>query len=145
MTADIAMTARSLADALTVGERLDSSVYDFEGILTDGQGTPLYTNMRGTPGKWVVEVTSAEDAAIRNTELGDLLVEDLRMYLAGSLDMDDSDIVEAGPIETDEETHQVVYQKGELMMVMESRSETASNGTEAPWLSVHLSRSGDSR
>lgn len=145
MTADIAMTARSLADALVVGEQLDSTDYDFEGILTDGQGTPLYTTMRGTPGKWVVEVTSPEGAAIRNTDLGDLLVEDLRVYLAGSLNMDDSDIVEAGPMETDEETHQVVYLKGELMMVMESRTETASNGTEAPWLSVLLRRNDDSR
>lgn len=144
-TADIAMTARSLADALVVGERLDSTDYDFEGILTDGQGTPLYTTMRGTPGMWVVEVTSPAGAAIRNTDLGDLLVEDLRVYLAGSLDMDDSDIVEAGPMETDEETHQVVYKKGELEMVMETRTETTSNGTEALWFSLHLHRNEDCR
>lgn len=145
MTADIAMTARSLADALSVGEQLDSAVYDFEGILTDGQGRPLYTNMRGTPGMWVVEVTSPEGAAIRNTDLGDLLVEDLRVYLAGSLNMDDADIVEAGPMETDEETHQVVYHKGELEMVMETRTETTSNGSEAPWFSLHLRRNEDCR
>lgn len=144
-TADIAMTARSLADALAVGEQLDSTDYDFEGILTDGQGSPLYTNMRGTPGRWVVEVTSPRGAAIRNTDLGDLLVEDLRVYLAQSLNMDDSDIVEAGPLEDDTETHMVVYRKGVLMMVMESRMETASNGTEAPWLSVLLRRNDDSQ
>lgn len=143
--ADIAMTARSLADALEVGEQLDSTDYEFEGILTDGRGAPLYTNIHGTPGMWVVEVTSPGGAAIRNKDLGDLLVEDLRVYLARSLNMNDSDIVEAGTVRNDEETQQIIYRKGELELVMESRMETASNGTEAPWLSVLLRRSDNSR
>lgn len=53
---DIAMTVRSLADAIKVGEPLDSTEYDFEGVLTDGQGTPLYTDVQGAPGVWVVDV-----------------------------------------------------------------------------------------
>ena len=53
---DIAMTVRSLADAIKVGEPLDSTEYDFNGVLTDGQGAPLYTDVQGSPGTWIVDV-----------------------------------------------------------------------------------------
>lgn len=47
---DIAMTVRSLVDAVRVGETLLPADYDFVGVLTDGQGTPLYTDVDGAPG-----------------------------------------------------------------------------------------------
>ena len=43
---DIAMTVRSVADAIRVGETLDSVGYNFEGVLTDGIGRPLYTGLQ---------------------------------------------------------------------------------------------------
>ena len=38
---DIAMTLRSIIDAVKVGEPLDSAQYNFTGTLTDGSGRPL--------------------------------------------------------------------------------------------------------
>lgn len=59
---DIAMTVRSLADAIRVGEPLDTADYNFEGILTDGTGRPLYTNIQGLPGGWDIDVLSGTSA-----------------------------------------------------------------------------------
>ena len=82
---DIAMTIRSLADALRVGEELDSTEYDYEGVLTDGQGRPLYTDVQGAPGIWQVDVVDSRTAMVRNIYLGDLLPGALEEYLAKSL------------------------------------------------------------
>ena len=38
---DIAMTLRSIIDAVKVGEPLNAEHYDFTGTLTDGSGRPL--------------------------------------------------------------------------------------------------------
>ena len=46
---DIAMTLGSIADAIRVGEPLDSATYSYTGVLTDGVGRPLYTDVDGTP------------------------------------------------------------------------------------------------
>lgn len=57
---DIAMTLRSIIDAVNVGQKLDSAEYNFRGTLTDGTGRPLYTDIQGTPGAWEVKVTTPE-------------------------------------------------------------------------------------
>ncbi len=92
---DIAMTVCSLVDALRVGESLISDDYDFEGILTDGQGTPLYTDIEGNPGEWKVNVISPDDVRISNLNIGDLMTVDLRNYILGALNLNDADLVTA--------------------------------------------------
>ncbi len=92
---DIAMTVSSLVDALRVGEPLDSLDYNFDGILTDGQGTPLYTDIEGNPGEWKVRVNNPEEARISNLHLGDLMTVDLRNYILGALNLNDADLITA--------------------------------------------------
>lgn len=82
---DIAMTVSSVADAIEVDEPLTSEDYDFEGVLTDGQGSPLYTAEDGTPGRWTVRVMAPDRLEISNTLRGDLLAASLRQYLSASL------------------------------------------------------------
>lgn len=92
---DIAMTVRSIADAIRVGEQLDTADYNFTGVLTDGQGRPLYSDVNGAPGVWDVDVLSPTSATIKNVEVGDLLPEDLELYLVASLGLDESNEVDS--------------------------------------------------
>ncbi len=92
---DIAMTVCSLVDAVRVGEKLDSADYNFDGILTDGQGTPLYTDIEGNPGEWKVRVINPEEARISNLHLGDLMTEDLRNYIVNALNLNSADLATA--------------------------------------------------
>ena len=133
---DIAMIVRSLADAISVGEPLDSIDYDYEGVLTDGQGTPLYTDVQGAPGQWDVNVVSPEKAVIRNLYLGDLLPKDLEVYVTESLALSPRDIVESDEFDSDDESELTLYDipGGELRF--ETRAGLAPNGLEGPLLSI---------
>lgn len=82
---DIAMTLGSIADAIRVGEALDSATYSYAGVLTDGVGRPLYTDVDGTPGMWSVRVVSPTDAVISTTDVGDLPASELENYIVTSL------------------------------------------------------------
>ncbi len=92
---DIAMTVRSIVDAVRVGESLSPEDYDFEGILTDGQGTPLYTDVDGSPGEWTVKVENDSVATISNRHIGDLMDDDLLAYILGALNLNSADLVSA--------------------------------------------------
>lgn len=92
---DIAMAVCSIVDAVRVGEVLDSLDYNFDGILTDGQGTPLYTDLEGNPGEWQVRVLGSDKARIRNLHFGDLMTEDLRTYILNALNLNSADLVTA--------------------------------------------------
>jgi hypothetical protein len=140
---DIAMTVSSLADAINMGEQLDSASYDYEGVMTDGRGAPLYTNMRGAPGEWLVSVTGDESVVIRNTDLGDLLPNDLCEYVVGTMGLTDDNVVESGVMESDEETEVLTYDIGEGMLRFEMRPEVASNGLEGVWLSIIIKKWSD--
>ncbi|MBD5203951.1 MAG: hypothetical protein HDS82_03635 [Bacteroidales bacterium] len=133
---DIAMVVRSLADAVSVGEPLDSVDYDYDGILTDGQGTPLYTDVQGAPGQWEVNVVSPHRAVIRNLYLGDLLPGDLEAYITGSLNLTDADLVETHEYDSDDESDLALYSipGGELRF--ETRAGIAPNGLEGPLMSI---------
>ncbi len=111
---DIAMTVCSLVDAVRVGERLDSADYNFDGILTDGQGTPLYTDLEGNPGEWKVRVISDEEARISNLHLGDLMTEDLRNYIISALNLNSADLVTAYINPADEEEFIWLYDIGDV-------------------------------
>ncbi len=138
---DIAMTIRSLADAIKVGEPLDSTLYDFEGVLTDGQGTPLYTDIQGSPGLWEIDVLDNRNVLIRNVYLGDLLPGDLETYLLQSLSLSDS--APFATIESDsldnEDSGKTIYDFGGGFLSFEIKPGMAPNGLEGPMLSIIMS------
>lgn len=140
---DIAMVVRSLADAICVGEPLDSADYDYDGVLTDGQGTPLYTDVQGTPGQWEVNVVNPGKAVIRNLYLGDLLPGDLEAYIASSMNLSENDIIASDEFDADDESELTLYgiPGGELRF--ETRAGIAPNGLEGPLMSIVLVASND--
>lgn len=91
---DIAMTLRSVADAINVGESIDSLDYSFKGVLTDGSGMPLFTDVDGLPGEWEVEVVSPSVVRIRNVNTGDLISDDLVGYISAAMQLDDDDTLQ---------------------------------------------------
>lgn len=139
---DIAMTIRSLADAIKVGEPLDSSFYNSECVLTDGQGTPLYTDIQGAPGLWEISVLDNKNVRIRNLYLGDLLPEDLKMYLLQSLRLSDTHstpLLDTSMTDSngDDGAYKVsVYDFGGGFVCFEVTSGLAPNGLEGPLLSI---------
>lgn len=139
---DIAMTVRSIADAIKVGEPLDSADYNFEGVLTDGSGRPLYTDVLGSPGTWDIDVMSRQSVVIRNNSVGDLMPDDLMRYLAESLNMDDSNILSAdvSVLDDDDEAERVVYDFGGGYLRFDIRASTATNGLEGPLVTITASR-----
>lgn len=138
---DIAMTVRSLADAIKVGEPLDSTEYDFEGVLTDGQGAPLYTDVQGSPGLWKVDVLDHRNVTIYNIYLGDLLPLDLQSYILQSLRVDEGSRIDftAHEAVSDEETEISVYDCGGVYLRFEVRAGIAPNGIEGPLLNIIMS------
>lgn len=139
---DIAMTIRSIADAISVGEPLDSIDYNYEGVLTDGQGRPLYTDIQGSPGKWDIDVLSPTSVVIRNLAIGDLLPDDLMHYLAHSLDLTDANIleVEESVLDNDDMAERVVYDFGGGYLRFDTRGATAMNGLEGPLMTITASK-----
>lgn len=137
---DIAMTVRSLMDALSVGEKLDSVNYDFRGVLTDGMGRPLYTNLQGVPGQWEVDVTSPTSAVIRNTHIGDLLPLDLESYIVQTLDNDSDGLLPVHLEETEETegdtVRRVVYDFGGGFLRIETRKVAAAEGVEGAVMNI---------
>ncbi len=137
---DIAMTVLSLADALRVGEPLDSAQYDFEGVLTDGQGSPLYTDVQGSPGIWQIDVTSPNRVVIRNLYLGDLLPDDLESYLTGSLGITEKDCIPYNDpsVINDDDTDVRIYKFRGGYLKFEVRAGISPNGLEGPLLNIVL-------
>lgn len=138
---DIAMTVRSLADAIKVGEPLDSTEYDFEGVLTDGQGAPLYTDVQGAPGVWVVDVLDQKNVTLRNLFLGDLLPDDLEAYLLQALRLSENNKLDFNAHEAvdEDETSIVVYDFNGGYLRFETRAGIAPNGLEGPLLTIIMS------
>lgn len=138
---DIAMTVASIADALGVGEALDSLQYDFEGVLTDGQGAPLYTDVQGCPGEWQVDVLNPGMVVIRNVYLGDLMPDNLLDYLISTLGLTDSDRLDPDDFaqgEEDDNLDMKVYGFPGGTLRYESRNAMAANGLEGPFVSIIL-------
>lgn len=133
---DIAMIVRSITDAIRVGEPLDTLDYNFEGVLTDGEGRPLYTDIQGSPGEWQVDVISPTIAVVRNIYLGDLLPDYLQSYIAGSLDLNDSNLIETTEFDDDDDTSLVVYDLDGGYLRIETRAAVAPNGLEGPLMSI---------
>lgn len=137
---DIAMTLLSAVDAIRVGEPLDTADYNFVGVLTDGAGRPLYTDLRGTPGKWDVDVLSPTSIVIRNIDLGDLLSDNLRQYIASNLKLTRDNIVTLSHPDDPEETDMVLYAFDGGFLRVETRTGTAANGIEGSLMRITASK-----
>ncbi|MDE6552459.1 MAG: hypothetical protein K2K98_05810 [Muribaculaceae bacterium] len=135
---DIAMTVCSLVDAVRVGEPLDSADYNFQGILTDGQGTPLYTDIEGNPGEWEVIVIGDDEARISNLQLGDLLTEDLRNYIVGALNLNDADLATAYVNPADEQEFIWLYDMGDVQLVFSETLVKMPSGLDGIIMSVSV-------
>lgn len=133
---DIAMTVRSIVDAISVGEMLDTAEYNYNGILTDGEGVPLYTDIQGNPGEWEVDVLNENSVRIHNLYLGDLLPKDLMEYLTAALSLSESNLCASDEYEDDDETHLEVYDFGSGSIRFETREAFAPNGLEGPLMSI---------
>lgn len=134
---DIAMTIRSIMDAMSVDQPLDSAEYNFQGILTDGSGRPLYTDIQGAPGQWSVEVLSPTRARLKNLYLGDLVPEELTQYLMTSLEVPDSLLItEYDPAHHDSQTS--IYDFGPGQLIMESLTAKTESGHSGPLVSILL-------
>ncbi|MDE5997497.1 MAG: hypothetical protein K2G77_04710 [Muribaculaceae bacterium] len=137
---DIAMTVASIVDAVRVGELLDTADYDFNGILTDGQGTPLYTDLGGNPGEWQVCVVGPDAARISNLHLGDLMADDLRRYILGALNLNDADLVTAYVNPSDEQEFIWLYDIGDVNVSFSETAVNSPSGLEGIIMSVSVSR-----
>lgn len=133
---DIAMIIRSIADAMRSGEPIDTADYNLEGVLTDGEGHPLYTDIQGTPGIWTVDVVSPSSVVIRNIYLGDLLPDDLENYIASSLNLTSDDLIRSTEFDNDDEASLVVYDLKGSYLRLETRAAVAANGLEGPLMSI---------
>lgn len=140
--ADIAMSVRSIVDAIKVGEKLDSADYDFEGILTDGQGRPIYTDLQGNPGIWTIDVLSSTNAALRNVKAGDLLPDDLEEYIVGNLGLSRADLVATSEYDDDDETTVQIYDFGSGQIRFETRLSQSPNGTDAIFMNIGIRAAG---
>lgn len=141
---DIAMAVSSITDAIDMGEPLDTAEYNFEGILTDGQGTPLYTDIQGAPGVWRIAVVGEKRAKIQNVYLGDLVPDSLRTYIVSTLaetsgikpeclytDNDDNGCLGYYPT--------ISYNLGKSLIIFETKSVTTADGEEGPLFSIIIS------
>ncbi len=137
---DIAMTVCSLVDAVRVGERLDSADYGFHGILTDGQGTPLYTDIEGNPGEWIVKVVSDDEARISNLHLGDLMTEDLRHYIVSALGLNSADLVTAYVNPADEQEFIWLYDIGDVQVSFSETIVKTPSDLEGIMMSISVFR-----
>lgn len=140
---DIAMTVRSIVDAIRVGETLRPEDYDFEGVLTDGQGTPLYTDVGGGPGGWSVKVIGDSEAKIANMYLGDLMYADLRNYILSSLSMGEADLISV--YENPENEGEIIYyyDTGEIDLKFCFIPTETQSGLEGSIMAISISKKAE--
>ncbi|MDE5652275.1 MAG: hypothetical protein K2I48_02255 [Muribaculaceae bacterium] len=135
---DIAMHVRSIIDAINVGQPLDSADYNYYGILTDGTGMPLYTDVQGSPGAWEVKVLTENSAAIRNVYLGDLLPDELVQYILANLEIPDEPLIHSVDDKSDTPASLTVYNAGSCDLIIERQMAKTTNGAHGPLLKIIL-------
>lgn len=137
---DIAMTVRSIVDAVRVGEVLSHEDYDFDGILTDGQGSPLYTDIEGAPGEWIVKVENDTTASISNRKIGDLMDDDLRSYILSALNLNNADLVSA--YENPVKENEIIYyfDSGDIDINFSTRPVTTPSGIDGTLMTITISK-----
>lgn len=137
---DIAMTVRSIVDAVRVGEVLSPDDYNFEGILTDGQGTPLYTDIGGSPGEWTVKVENDTTARIANRCIGDLMEDELRNYVLLALNVSEAELVSAyeNPVRKEEFIYH--FDTGDIDINFSTVPAETVSGLEGTMMTILISK-----
>lgn len=133
---DIAMTLMSIADALKQGEQLDSIDYNFDGVLTDGTGRPLYTDIQGTPGTWTIRVESPTTVSIKNVYLGDLLPESLKNYIVQSFGLDDEAKVDTSKFHNEDISDSIIYLIDGGYLIFNTDTALTPAGKEGPLMTI---------
>lgn len=133
---DIAMTIRSVMDAVSVGEIPAADTYGFRGVLTDGTGRPLYTDIEGAPGEWTVSVHPGGDVEITNDYLGDLASEDLKQYVLLATGLPESALVEDDS--TDDGASWSIYDFGQGELTFLSLPAKTKSGQEGKMLKISI-------
>lgn len=126
---------------ISEGEPLDSTDYNFSGVLTDGLGSPLFTDFEGFPGQWEVDVVNPHEVLIRNIGTGDLMPGELIEYLSSTFNKsaEDEDEVLRIVDSFDEGDAQVqLYSFGRTSLRVETRPETLPTGEVGPKLEITL-------
>lgn len=136
---DIAMTVRSIVDALKQKEPLDTAVYNFEGVLTDGSGAALYINAAGNPGHWRV-VVSDDKAVIENLDLGDFTPDNIRLYVCEEIGLTEEDIIKKGEVKGPGGAEMTNYSFDGGEIHFESAKALTADGNEGPVLSIVIFR-----
>lgn len=129
---DIAMLVSSIIDAINVNEKLDTAAYNFNGVLTDGVGAPLYLDENRNPGFWQVKVLDDEHAEICNLSGGDMISRDLVEYLVNCLALKAETSKDVGKLG---ETH--IFTSKNCRLKFEG---TAENGLSGNGIIITLSR-----
>lgn len=135
---DIAMTVRSIADAINYGEKLDSVSYTYSGILTDGRSRPLYTDFQGRPGEWDIRVVSPEMVVIRNLYTGDLLTDALKGYISGVLGLDDTMRMPVAALPGSDDVREEVYDFGRGYIKFKVRKESRGEHEGGEFIEITL-------
>lgn len=145
---DIAMTVRSMVQTINEGESLDSTAYNFEGVLTDGTGAPLFTDFEGMPGQWSIDVNGPQDVVIHNLGTGDLWPDELIDYIRTALVQDKEDADTDDAPSSPEMKHLATYDEGETRVEewaygktklrIETTPETLPTGQVGPRLQIRL-------
>ncbi len=142
---DIAMTVRSVADAINTGDRIDSADYAFKGVLTDGSGMPLFTDVEGLPGEWEIDVLSPSMVRIRNMNTGDLLPEELVEYLAGALQLSEGESLELVDDRKTDEKRVSVFDFGKGRLTVESKLAADYTGEPGQLMEITMEASAQAR
>lgn len=138
--ADIAMTVRSIADAVAVGEELVAEDYEYHGVLTDGEGKPIYTSPTGAPGPWTVKVASGKAAEITPDMPGNIVAADLQRYVCATLELSDADIVNRPKLHNKNYTDWTVYRIPGGYLCYETAQSTDTRGRESVKLRILITR-----
>lgn len=139
---DIAMRVRSVAAAINEGESIDSTDYNFSGVLTDGMGAPIFTDFEGMPGQWEVDVINSKEVKIRNIGTGDLIPGSLMEYVTASINSsaagdDDPELRMVNKYESGDTTIEK-YTYGHTEIEVETCPETLPTGEVGPRLEITL-------
>lgn len=133
---DIAMMLHSVADALHQEEELDSLDYNYEGILTDGTGRSLYTDVQGAPGAWSIRVENPNSIAIKNIYLGDLLPDALQAYILESFELNTDDVVDTSKFKNKNLKEAQIYYNDGVYLIFQTQTSSTSTGKEGPLMTI---------
>lgn len=134
---DILNHLSSIIDTFRVGDEISAADYDWTGILTDGEGKPLYTDHDMNPGEWEIKVLDPDRVCLRSLHKGDLAMNDLTAYLVEGLGLSPENQM---PQESDASDGVIfeAYSFGPGIISFEIHPEKSPLGEEGPFYAVNI-------